>query len=67
MTTEIYNKVIFILHNTNDGDDLDPCELFLVENIVNEFLLTEEAKQQFENIFNRVTEQVKSTSTIYGL
>ena len=38
MTESIFDQTIFILKNTNDGDDLDPSHLKLVENGVNGFL-----------------------------
>ena len=47
------DKACEILQKTNDGDDLDPRDLKLLEMAVNEFL-NEEGKKAFEELYTNV-------------
>jgi ABC-type glycerol-3-phosphate transport system substrate-binding protein len=51
--SETCEKAITILQKTNDGDDLDPLDLKLVELAVNDFL-NDEGKQAFQKLFDDV-------------
>ena len=51
-TTERCNLAIEILQKTNDGDDLDPRDLKLVESAVNGFL-TEAGYQAFKELHQK--------------
>jgi ABC-type glycerol-3-phosphate transport system substrate-binding protein len=51
--SETCEKAITILQKTNDGDDLDPMDLKLVELAVNDFL-NDEGKQAFQKLFDDV-------------
>jgi len=53
MLHETCEKACAILQKTNDGDDLDPRDLKLLEMAVNEFL-NEEGKKAFEELYTNV-------------
>ncbi len=53
MLNETCEKACAILQKTNDGDDLDPQHLKLLEMAVNEFL-NEEGKKAFEELYTNV-------------
>lgn len=50
---ETIDKAIDILHATNDGNDLAPKHLSLVEGAVNGWL-TDAGKEAFENLYQQV-------------
>lgn len=56
--SETCEKAITILQKTNDGDDLDPMDLKLVELAVNDFL-NDEGKQAFQKLFDDVNRGYK--------
>jgi len=51
-----YDKSIEILSKTNDGDSLEPLELYIVECAVNDTLNTKGWKK-FEEIYQKHTHQ----------
>ena len=53
MESEVHEKAIEIIQRTNDGEDLAPRHLKLVENAVNGFL-TEEGMHAFRDLHAQV-------------
>lgn len=53
MTNETYEKVLYILKNTGDGDELTEKDLKIIESAVNGFL-SDCGMEYFEIIYNKV-------------
>lgn len=53
MSKNITDRACAILKATNDGDELDPSDLKLLENAVNGFL-NERGKVAFETLYQNV-------------
>lgn len=51
----IYNQTCEILGRTNDGDDLSPNDLYLIQTIVNGFNVTESDEIAFQKLHSDVT------------
>lgn len=65
-TEEIFNMSLDILKNTNDGDDLSPADLRLVENAVNGFL-NDRGIQAFMEIHEKVMNYSYMPSWFHGI
>lgn len=55
MTNETYKKVMYILENTRDGDELTQKDLKIVESAVNGFL-SDSGMEYFDVIYDKVKE-----------
>ena len=55
MTNETYKKVLYILENTKDGDELTQKDLKIVESAVNGFL-SDSGMEYFDVIYDKVKE-----------
>ena len=55
MTNETYKKVLYILENTRDGDELTQKDLKIVESAVNGFL-SDSGMEYFDVIYDKVKE-----------
>ena len=55
MTNETYKKVLYILENTRDGDELTQKDLKIVESAVNGFL-SDSGMEYFNVIYDKVKE-----------
>ena len=55
MTNKTYEKVLYILKNTRDGDELTQKDLKIVESAVNGFL-SDSGMEYFNVIYDKVKE-----------
>jgi len=59
MEQTVCDKACRIIHDTNDGEDLSPGHLYLVQEAVND-RLNAEGKQAFEDLFQSVLSGYKA-------